>query len=91
MAFITIPNDALPVTIPGRANRKAIVIQNRGADPVYVNPDNEELQADSANGVRLEQFQSLSLVGARGEASVPFHIAKAVGAGAGSVCYVEVV
>lgn len=91
MAFITIPNDAVPATIPGRANRKAIVIQNRGADPIFVNANGEELEADPSNGVRLEQFQSLSLVGARGEASVPFHIAKAVGAGAGSVCYVEVV
>lgn len=91
MAFITIPNDAIPATIPGRPNRKAIVIQNRGADPVYVNANNEELQADAANGVRLEQFQSLSLVGARGEAAVPFHIAKYVGAGAGTVCYIEIV
>jgi len=91
MAFLTIPNTAIPVSIPGKASRKAIVIQNRHSDPIFINPNNEQLQGDAANGIRLEQYQSFSLTGIRGEASVAFHIAKEIGTGNGTVAYIEVI
>jgi hypothetical protein len=91
MAFLTIPNDASVVSIAGKASRKAIVIQNRHAEPIFVNTAKSQLEADETNGIRLEQYQSLSLTGVRGEASVAFHITKQAGVGVGSVQYLEVI
>lgn len=91
MAFLIIPNDGTPASISGRSTRKAIVIQNRHAEPIYVNTVKSQLEADETDGTRLEQYQSFSLTGVRGEASVAFHIAKQIGVGAGTVHILEVV
>lgn len=91
MSQLVVPNDASVVSIGGRAARKAITIQNRDDEPCYINTVKSQLEADVTDGIKLEQDQSYSISGVRGEAAVAFHIAKGIGAAAGSVVYTEIV